>query len=134
METLKFTTDRKTVPVVLTIDGTEEDFVIREFQGKNRQAYMSEVMDSLDIGGNLEDMQQGKMEVRSIKGNISSMQVNLIALCLYRKDEETPVKDQKPVELSFIEEFPVATVAGLFKACQELNGLGKDADETAKND
>lgn len=132
MEALRFTADLKTEPVIITVKGQDKDYEIREFDGNGRQEYMNGIMDVVDIGEvDTDGVSEGKevgIQIKGFKGDVMGMQSKLVALCLFEKGAEETV----PIET--IQKFPVTTIAGLFKACQILNGLGKKAGKIAKND
>ena len=103
------------IPVVMvTEDGTERDYIIREMVGHVRDAYLTKMSGKFEFNG--------KGDVTKIK-NFDGLQANLLAKCLHDDDG-------KLVPLGTVQGFPATAQAQMFKAAQTLNGL----DEETKKD
>lgn len=120
---LKFTIKQKVVPVNLEIDGTEQEFYLKEMVASVRDQYLTSVSDRVRVDSN------GK--VTGIK-KFDGMQADLIAKCLYYGDGNT--KDAL-VAKSLIQAWPASVVSSLFRECQDLNLIDekkKDEEEAEK--
>lgn len=137
MADLCFTTDRKSEPVILTTGEERRAYVLKEFDGEARQKYMGSVLQAVDIdldadaiskAGDDEEKAKEAVKVKSLNSqDLVTIQVDLVSLCLYEKDAVETVPKE------FVSGLPVATIDGLYAACQILNALGVKANETAKN-
>lgn len=121
MEALVFSLKRQEIPVVLQeVDGTEGKFTLREMDGLSRDRYITASSKSMTIS------KDGTAKVESFDG----MMANLISLCLFDCED-------KSVSVKVIQSFPASVSDDLYKACSDMNKLGKDTDkkeEEAKND
>lgn len=131
-ETLNFDVTLKEIPVILKKDGTENKFILREFDGATRKDYLGGVMEMVNIDIKTSDDNKPTVGISSIKdpAAISGIKSSLIALCLFSKIDN----ELKPVTAETILTYPVKTIDGLYEACQKLNGLGASAEAIAKNE
>ena len=118
-EMLVFAKNRKAIPVQLTLEnGSSQKYTLKEFSGADRSTFLDLVMSKSQV-------EDGKVMPKS--GNVGMLQSRLIHLCMFDdKGKQVPEKD--------ILELPSSTIDGLFKACQQLNGLDEAAQDDAKND
>lgn len=99
-------------------DGKTAIFILRECSGPDRAAFQN------NVGS----------RVRTLPGstdtyisNHAGLQEDLIARCMYQADGVTKVKE------SALKTWPASILDGLFKLCQQLNGLGQGSEDAAKN-
>ena len=119
MKTLRFSLHREEIPVILmTEDGTEKAYILREMSGRDRDAYLTK------MGGKFKFNTKGKViGVKSFDG----LQAALLAKCLFDEDD-------KLVHIDKIQGFPTITQGKLFKEAQTLNALEDDEEENSKKD
>lgn len=120
MAKLKLSAVRRELEVEIeTAEGVVEDFILRETDGKGRDAYLN------NLGTRMKTTANGKPA--GLK-NFTGLQSNLLAMCLFKKGEDKPVKED------FIQSLPSSTVKFLYEEAQKLCGIGDGAEEDAKND
>lgn len=125
MDALNFDISRKEVEVVLGKGGEKKKYILREFCGLARDKYTKSIFESIEVEGVADD----KVKIKNIKTDgLVGSESKLIALCLFTEE------DDKPVSEEVIQSYPVTVIDRLYKACQELNGLGAKAEAQAKND
>jgi hypothetical protein len=121
MEGLKFTLQRKEMPIELTtVEGVVKKYKLREFSGTEREQYLDKF--KMDIA-----FEEGKAVIQSAKDFKPLSESEFLALCLYDEKNELVSKEE-------ISKFPATTIVGLYKAAQELSGLEAEAVKKAKND
>lgn len=105
-------------PVILKdAKGVPTHYTLREMDGNQRDEHMQDSASRMKF-----DEKGNAKGLSSYKG----IQSKLISLCLF--DAEG-----KPVPEKTINAWPATTISGLFKAAQQLNSLGDDAEAAAKN-
>ena len=131
-EMLEFDVSLEQVPVKLKKDGEVREFVIREFDGQTRKEYLKGVMDmvTMDIKPT-DNPNKPNIGISGIKDPqlVADIKGRLISLCLFSIEDE----ELKPVKIETVLTYPTKVIDGLYKACQELNGLGLNAEDLAKN-
>ena len=115
---LELPLDRDTKEVKLKGSGNKvKEYVLTELDGTARDDYLAEM-------GNRMKTVDGQTEIRNYKG----LQATLIVMCM------TDKCSGEAISLDEVQALPGKTLTALFKACQDLNGLGDDAVKTkAKN-
>jgi len=114
MEMLELSLDRNELPVKLSGKTGTKNYVLREMDGNQRDAYLSEMQKHMEL-------QDGKVIVTNYKG----LHAMLLSLCLYEKDELVPV--------DVIQSLPSTAQGKLFEKAQILNGLNLN-EAQVKND
>ena len=110
--------DRETKQVKLKGSGNKvKEYVLTELDGTARDEYLGE------MGKRMKTV-NGATEIKNYKG----LQASLIAMCMTDKGSG------EPVTLDEVQALPGKTLTKLFKICQDLNGLGEESDQKAKND
>lgn len=117
-EIKKFSLRRKQTKIVMeNADGLEQEYSIRELSGRERELYLDKVSAKIKYDEN------GKaIGMTSYDGMHSS----LLSKCLF--DEKG-----KNVPEETIMEYPSSVVGEIFKIAQEINALGEEAQDEAKN-
>ena len=113
MEELKFSLQRKEIPVILD----DKPFKLKELSGKQRDEFLN------NLGKRMEYV-EGKVAGMT---NYEGLQAALVSLCLHDENGEQ-------VPESVVQDYPAIVQSKLFKAAQELNGLDEKAMDEAKND
>lgn len=109
----------KTIDVTLEDNnGLDREWQLREMDGDLRDQFLSKSNDRLKIG-----------KVNSVK-DFKGVYAELISFCLY--DGRTDKAGRVPMKQ--IQRFPSSTQIAMFRDCQEMNGLNKEAEADAKND
>lgn len=123
---------RETIPVFLEDEqGQVRGYVLQELDGSGRDAYMNDTAGRMRIGP--DGRPQG------IK-NFNGLQASLIHRSLFEAEleeqgDEIIIKSiGKQVDIKVISSWPSGTQQELFDAAQQLSGLGKNAQQEAKND
>jgi hypothetical protein len=99
-------------------DGTEREYVLREFAGQIRDQYLNTMATKIRTG------QDGKP---SGMKDFSGLATDLLALCLFYADGTL-------VPRTKIQSFPSSVQMELFKLTQDICGLTAAAKEEAKNE
>ena len=99
-------------------DGTEREYVLREFAGQIRDQYLNTMATKMRTG------QDGKP---SGMKDFSGLATDLLALTLF-------YTDGTPVPRSKIQSFPSSVQMELFKLAQDICGLTATARDEAKNE
>lgn len=110
---LKFTTVRK--EQVIDIDGAE--YKLTEMKGSDRDKWMKQMQDRSKF-----DPSGKPTGLKSFEG----IHASLITLCL-----TDPAGNAVPEVV--IKDWPAGLQSDLFKICQDMNGLSKEAAEAEKN-
>ncbi len=119
MENLVFTLKLETVQIEITDeDGAEVKYTLKELTGEQRSIFLNQVGKKVKVSASGQEVQQ----ITDHK----FLQENLLTKCIF--DEE-----DKVITREVIQKWPAKTVAGLFKAAQELSGLDEDGEAEAKN-
>ena len=116
MDTLVFDLTRKEIPVSLS----GKAYKLVELDGASRDEVLNDSFGRMKFGPD------GKViGMRDVKG----LQATLVSRCI--QDDAG-----KPVPINTVSSWRATVVEGLYKACQELNGLidNDKAKEVAKND
>lgn len=116
-DVLEFDLDLETIPIRLRDNkGTELiDCELREMDGFTRDKWLNN--------------QKNRSQLRTgdVK-DFTDVHASLIANCLYNSNTG------EKFEIKKIRDFPAKTQSKLFDLCFKLNGLGKEGEETEKND
>jgi len=116
---LEFSLACESIEVVLVgLDNAERKFTLREFTGKERDAFMNQMSQSVVIDS------EGK--VTGFK-TFEGLQSGLLARCMY-DDADRLVAEE------VIQRFPAKVQTELYKVAQRLNGLSGESEELAKNE
>jgi hypothetical protein len=117
-KTLEFNNVLEEIPVTIKMKDGEKKFTLREFVGKDRDAWFNFL-------GQRATIVDGKVaEVKDFSG----LQSHLLSLCMH--DE----KGDKVTEEFIQDNLKATVIEKLFRAAQKLNGLDIGAEEQAKND
>lgn len=109
--------DVREVNLVGKKDNKLKEYWLTELDGAARDDYLAEM-------GKRMNTVNGITEIKNYKG----LQATLVKMCMADK------ASGDAVTLDEVQALPGKTLTALFKACQELNGLGDDEKAVAKND
>ncbi len=96
-----------------------QDFILRELTGKERDKWMTSMATKVSIGK------------ESSVSNFDGIQANLLALAMRYSGGE---RSGEALSVTTIQSWPSKVQTELFKLCQEMSGLGEDADEKEGED
>lgn len=119
-ESLEFSLDRRTIPVVLNDSktGTSRTYALRELDGTERDRYLNLLAARTKVG------KDGKPQ--GIK-DFKDLQADLVSKSLLDDNGEN-------VPTNMIQKWPVSVQAKLFKMAQKLSALEDESEKEAKND
>jgi hypothetical protein len=100
--------------------GQSLKFIVKEFNGKGRDAY-------INIVAKMTKQVNGSTEVQNFDG----LQAELISRCMFSFDGN---QIGEAVTKNWVQGLPAHIVTQLFEMCQALCGLGEGAENEAKND
>lgn len=114
---LQFSIALKSRPVIL--DGTE--YTLKELTGSQRDAHFAFMGKAIKttVGPD------GK-PVANVQ-DYKDLQTHILTLCLYDKEN-------KPVKVEVIREWPATVITALNEAAREISGLNKDSEAEAKKE
>lgn len=112
---LKLKMSLSQLPLVIEVDGAEEEFYLKEMNAAARDRYLDSVSDRVRVDG------QGR--VAGIK-KFAGMQSDLICGCLHFG--QGPMKDQL-VPKATLQTWPASTISALFNEAQKLNSINEPA-------
>lgn len=118
MKELVFTLKLEEVPVKITDkDGVKKNYTLVELESDQRSRFLNQTGKKVKVsaGGDVQSITDHKF-----------LQEDLLTLCVL--DEE-----RNSITRETMSKWPAKTVSGLFKAAQELSGLGEDGEAEAKN-
>lgn len=122
-EVLDFDAAFEQVPVrIKNAAGVTENYILREFDGEQREEHLESVTARAEV--------DPKDPEKSRITNIKLMHADLICKCLFKVSDE----GLQPVPASVVQAWPGRIQEALYERCSKLNGLGKKAEEDAKND
>lgn len=105
-------------------DGREEDYLVREMTGPDRDAYLQDMLNRTKRNPD------GTTSITQA-GNLQSF---LVSKCLYSTTVKTADGQPARVTMQEINLWPVTVLDAVFKLCQEVSGLDENKDESVKND
>ena len=117
-EVLKLELEKKEIDVILTSDGVDKKFTLKELSGRDRNKYLNKMTNRVKI--------DGKGKALGIK-TFDGFQSDLLQVSLFDESGEAVTVDE-------IEEMPSSTQLKLFEAAQKLSGLDNDEEaDSEKN-
>lgn len=127
---LKYSLERKSVPVVLTLtDGNDESYALLELDGTARDRYLNDLNKQLGVSPRSSDA-----KVKDFTG----LQALLVCRCLHRARHTASDDGPRVAEVyeaasrEFVQQMPSSVLVGLFDACQQLCGF--DTEDKEKGD